>query len=109
MTADEHTVPEFRLDVGGSAIALRCPQPGLAEGLATWFGVPSADPAVPVPVSLELTLVAHDDSPSFPRSLLTTKRLLPLPICPQRAWASTSPMGSSPAGTTRPTVAAPCT
>ncbi len=77
MTADEHTVPEFRLDVGGIAIGLRCPQPGLAEGLATWFGVPSADPSVPVPVSLELTLVAHDDSPAFPRSLLTTKRLLP--------------------------------
>ncbi len=77
MTADEHTVPEFRLEVGGSAIALRCPQPGLAEGLAKWFGLPSADPSVPAPVSLELTLVAHDDSPSFPRSLLTTKRLLP--------------------------------
>ncbi len=70
-------VPEYRLEVGDALFALRCPQPGLAEGLAVWFDRASvpADAGQPV-VTLEVTVIAHDDQPSFPRSLLTTKRLL---------------------------------
>lgn len=64
---------EYRLDVGGAVIALRCPQPGLAEGLAAWFGLPCC--TAPAHVSLEMTVVAHDDAPAFPRSLLTSKRI----------------------------------
>lgn len=67
--------PEFRLDVGGAVIALRCPQPGLAEGLSAWFGVRSS--TLPPALSLDLEVVGHDDAPAFPRSLLTTKHLLP--------------------------------
>ena len=66
---------EYRLDVGGAVIALTCPQPGLAEGLAAWFGRPSLDGAVPAHVTLDVTVAAHEDRPSFPRSLLTAKRL----------------------------------
>lgn len=65
---------EFRLDVGGAVIGLRCPQPGLAEGLSAWFGVPSS--AQDAAITLDLEVVGHDDAPAFPRSLLTTKRLL---------------------------------
>lgn len=67
--------PEYRLDIGGAVIALRCPQAGLAEGLAAWFGVASSPQ--PATVTLTVEVVAHDDAPTFPRSLLTTKRLLP--------------------------------
>jgi hypothetical protein len=70
-------VPEYRLEVGDALFALRCPQPGLAEGLAMWFDRPSVPAGAGEPViSLEITVIAHDDQPSFPRSLLTTKRLL---------------------------------
>ncbi len=68
-------LPEYRLDVGGAVIALRCPQPGLAEGLAAWFGLVSSPQ--PADVTLTVEVIAHDDAPCFPRSLLTTKRLLP--------------------------------
>ena len=74
MTSPRPDTPEYRLDVGGAVIALLCPQPGLATGLATWFGRESAG-AEPQ-VTLTVTVVAHDDVPRFPRSLLTTKRLL---------------------------------
>jgi len=69
--------PEYRLDVGGVVIALVCPQPGLATGLAAWFDRASADDCGPPHVTLEVTVVPHDDEPAFPRSLLTSKRLLP--------------------------------
>lgn len=72
---DPATLPEYRLDVGGAVIALQCPQAGLAEGLAAWFGLASATGAPDVTLAVEV--VAHDDAPAFPRSLLTTKRLLP--------------------------------
>jgi hypothetical protein len=68
---------EYRLDVGGAVIALTCPQPGLARGLAAWFDRRSADDSGPPQVTLAVTVVPHDDEPAFPRSLLTTKRLLP--------------------------------
>jgi len=74
-TAPNH--PEYHLDVGGAVIALTCPQPGLAEGLAAWFDRPSADRSGPPLVTLEVTVAEHDDQPAFPRSLLTSKRLLP--------------------------------
>jgi hypothetical protein len=74
-TPDPAAVPEYRLDVGGAVIALRCPQAGLAEGLAAWFGVASSPR--PAAVTLAVEVVAHDDAPSYPRSLLTSKRLLP--------------------------------
>lgn len=66
---------EFRLDVGGAVIGLRCAQAGLAEGLSAWFKVASSTKAAAL--SLDLEVVGHDDAPRFPRSLLTTKRLLP--------------------------------
>lgn len=69
--------PEYRLDVGGAVIALACPQAGLAAGLAAWFGRTSADDSGPPQVTIEVTVVPHDDQPAFPRSLLTSKRLLP--------------------------------
>jgi hypothetical protein len=69
------SIPEYRLDVGGAVLALLCPQAGLAEGLAAWFGLPSVTAAADVTLAVEV--VAHDDAPAFPRSLLTTKRLLP--------------------------------
>jgi hypothetical protein len=77
MTDTTPSRPEYRLDVGGVIIALVCPQPGLAKGLAAWFGRASADDSGPPQVTLEVTVVPHDDQPSFPRSLLTSKRLLP--------------------------------
>lgn len=69
--------PEYRLEVGDALFSLRCPQPGLADGLAAWFDRPSvpADAGEP-DITLEITVIAHDDQPAFPRSLLTTKRLL---------------------------------
>lgn len=67
--------PEYRFDVGGCVIALRCPQAGLAEGLAAWFGLASSPR--PADVTLTVEVIAHDDAPCYPRSLLTTKRLLP--------------------------------
>ncbi|MBK8165024.1 MAG: hypothetical protein IPK64_03555 [bacterium] len=73
-STDPAAAPEFRLDVGGAVIALRCPQVGLAEGLAAWFGLASSP--LPAAVSLEVEVVAHDDAPGYPRSLLTSKRLL---------------------------------
>lgn len=77
MTDHETRHPEYRLDVGGVIIALVCPQPGLAEGLAAWFGLPSAPGGPAADVTLEVTVTAHHDKPSFPRSLLTAKRLQP--------------------------------
>ena len=78
MTPDTMPRPgEYRLAVGDAIIALDCPQAGLASGLAAWFGRESADPRAPVQVRLEMTVVAHEGQPRFPRSLLTTKRLLP--------------------------------
>lgn len=78
MTPDTTPRPgSYRLAVGDAVIALECPQDGLASGLAAWFGRASADPALPAQVTLELVVAAHDDQPRFPRSLLTTKRLLP--------------------------------
>ncbi len=69
--------PEYRLEIGDAIVALQCPQPGLAEGLAVWFDRASVPVEAGAPViTLEVTVVAHDDQPSFPRSLLTTKRLL---------------------------------
>lgn len=68
---------EYRLEIGDAIVALQCPQPGLAEGLAVWFDRASVPvDAGPPAVTLQVTVVAHDDQPSFPRSLLTTKRLL---------------------------------
>lgn len=71
------SVPEYRLEVGDAVFALRCPQPGLAEGLSAWFDRPSVPMGAGEPaITLEVTVIPHDDQPSFPRSLLTTKRLL---------------------------------
>lgn len=72
----EHA-PEYRLDVGGLVLNLRCPQRGLAEGLAAWFGQPGAPASMPAPVVLDLHVEMDDAQSEFPRSLLTTKRLLP--------------------------------
>ena len=77
MTDPSPITPEFRLDVGGAVIALTCRQPGLAAGLSAWFDRASADDSGPPQVTLDLTVAPHDDEPAFPRSLLTSKRLLP--------------------------------
>lgn len=79
MTASSSSLPspEYRLEVGDALFCLRCPQPGLAEGLAVWFDRPSVPAGAGLPdITLEITVIAHDDQPAFPRSLLTTKRLL---------------------------------
>lgn len=68
-------VPEYRMDLGGVVIGVRCPQAGLAEGLTKWFGQPSAT-AEPH-VVLDLEFVPHDDDPTLPASLLMTKTLGP--------------------------------
>jgi hypothetical protein len=61
----------YVIDLAGVAIGLECRQPALAEGLARWFGTPSA-PVEPT-ILLDLEMVPHEDTPVLPNSLLTTK------------------------------------
>lgn len=75
MTAKIPADSEYRLDIGGAVIALRCTPPGFAIGLCNWFGRPSSP--LPAHVQLDVTLVPHDDDPRLPTSLITTKRLHP--------------------------------
>jgi len=64
----------YWLDLAGTGIGLAC-DAELAEGLARWFGRPSAD--VEPTIQLELSYAAHNDLPKLPNSLVTTKTLGP--------------------------------
>lgn len=64
---------EYRLDLGGAVVAIRCEPAEFAVGLANWFGVPSS-PRAPH-IRLDLELIPHADVPQLPRSLVTTKVL----------------------------------
>lgn len=67
----EHAVHNFA--VGDTVLELICRPPAFAEGLARWFGAPSA-PGEPH-ATLACEMVTHDDTPVLPTSLLTTKKL----------------------------------
>lgn len=76
MSPDRPAAPgEYRLDVGGAVIGLRCAPVEFADALAHWFGRPSA--AGEALIRLDLELVPHADAPALPRSLVTSKTLLP--------------------------------
>lgn len=66
---------EYRLDLGGTVLALLCPTERIAAGLARWFDRPSAV-AEPHAV-LDLEVVAEHHDPVLPNSLLTTKLVRP--------------------------------
>ena len=59
--------------VGRTVLGLDCGPADFAEGLARWFGAPSAD-AEPQ-VVLDCEMVTHEDTPDLPNSLLTSKTL----------------------------------
>ena len=75
MTQPENTIldSEYRLDLGGTVIALHCNPALIGPGLARWFARPSSDLAPHIELKLEIVDEPYD-SP-LPNSLLTTKSL----------------------------------
>ncbi len=62
---------QYRLRVGEVVIGLNCPDSRHAADLAAYFACDN-DPAPPT-IELDLDLVAHDDHPVIPNSLILTK------------------------------------
>jgi len=66
---------EYRLAIGNVVLSLACHPPGLADFFADWFGVPTS--IKPANMALEFEVIAHDDVPLMPNSLLKTKIVQP--------------------------------
>ena len=64
---------QYRLRVGEVVIGLNCPDSQHAADLADYFAQDN-DAATPT-IELDLDLVAHDDQPTIPNSLILTKTL----------------------------------
>ncbi|MCP4291034.1 MAG: hypothetical protein GY780_04260 [bacterium] len=64
---------EYRLNLGGSVIALHCTPEKFAPALAQWFQRPSSTEKAHI--NLDLELVPHKDSLDLPNTLLQTKSL----------------------------------
>lgn len=62
---------EYRLDLGGSVIALHCHPAKIAQGLVGWFDRPSSPEGAHI--DLDLEVVAGPYPSSLPNSLITTK------------------------------------
>ncbi len=71
--ADQKT-NEYRLNLGGSIMALHCNPEAFAPALAKWFQRPS-DTGTPH-INLNFELVAHTETLDLPNTLLLTKSLL---------------------------------
>ncbi len=65
---------EYRMDLGGTVIAVHCEPAEFAIGLGNWFSRPSSLAAPHI--RLDLELIPHADVPHLPNSLVTTKTLL---------------------------------
>ncbi len=66
---------EYRLNLGGTIMALHCTPEAFAPALAQWFNLPS-DEGTPH-INLQFELVAHQDTLDLPNTLLMTKSLHP--------------------------------
>jgi len=66
---------EYRLNLGGSIMALHCTPEAFAPALAQWFKCPS-DTGKPH-INLDFELIAHKDTLDLPNTLLLTKSLHP--------------------------------
>jgi hypothetical protein len=64
---------QFRLDIGGNILDLRCEPAKFAPFLSYWFDRPSTLAAPDV--SLQVTLVPHEETLDLPNTLFKTKRL----------------------------------
>nr|MEE4269328.1 hypothetical protein [Candidatus Krumholzibacteria bacterium] len=64
---------QFRLDIGGNVLGFHCDPAGFAPYLSYWFDRPSTLAAPDI--SLQLTLIPHEETLDLPNTLLKTKRL----------------------------------